>query len=236
MKFWMKTAATAVAIAMAGSANAASLYSNDFESGSTSNLSGVTTITTAPGNGQKFLGILAAGSSSALTLNTAGLSQVTLNFDLYGLSSLDGDDSVFGGDFFDVNINGGASLLHNTFSNITNILQSYGGPGSLPGTGSDAALTGVLGYNFVGLDHTYHLTYTTSVSGASTVFNFIGNSSQTFPDEGFGIDNIVVSGIPGGVPEPASWALMLGGFGLTGAALRRGNGRRRQRTVSVTYA
>jgi opacity protein-like surface antigen len=27
--------------------------------------------------------------------------------------------------------------------------------------------------------------------------------------------------IPGGVPEPASWALMIGGFGMTGAALRR---------------
>jgi hypothetical protein len=26
---------------------------------------------------------------------------------------------------------------------------------------------------------------------------------------------------PGGVPEPASWALMIGGFGMTGAALRR---------------
>jgi len=28
-------------------------------------------------------------------------------------------------------------------------------------------------------------------------------------------------GMPGGVPEPASWALMLGGFGLAGAAVRR---------------
>jgi hypothetical protein len=37
--------------------------------------------------------------------------------------------------------------------------------------------------------------------------------------------------IPGGVPEPASWALMIAGFGLVGAAARR-----RQRTVSVTYA
>ncbi len=28
-------------------------------------------------------------------------------------------------------------------------------------------------------------------------------------------------GTPGGVPEPASWALMILGFGLAGAALRR---------------
>ena len=28
-------------------------------------------------------------------------------------------------------------------------------------------------------------------------------------------------GTPGGVPEPASWALMIAGFGLTGAAMRR---------------
>jgi PEP-CTERM motif len=33
------------------------------------------------------------------------------------------------------------------------------------------------------------------------------------------------------VPEPASWALMIAGFGLVGSAARR-----RQRTVSVTYA
>ncbi len=35
----------------------------------------------------------------------------------------------------------------------------------------------------------------------------------------------------GGVPEPASWALMIAGFGLVGNATRR-----RQRLVSVTYA
>jgi hypothetical protein len=34
-------------------------------------------------------------------------------------------------------------------------------------------------------------------------------------------DNLVFGiGTPGGVPEPASWALMLGGFALTGGALR----------------
>lgn len=30
-----------------------------------------------------------------------------------------------------------------------------------------------------------------------------------------------VAGLPGGVPEPANWALMLVGFGLTGATIRQ---------------
>ena len=37
---------------------------------------------------------------------------------------------------------------------------------------------------------------------------------------------------PGAVPEPATWAMMLTGFGIAGAALRK----RRQQTVRVTYA
>jgi PEP-CTERM motif len=36
---------------------------------------------------------------------------------------------------------------------------------------------------------------------------------------------------PAGVPEPAAWALMIAGFGLTGAAMRR-----RKTSVQVTYA
>ena len=31
----------------------------------------------------------------------------------------------------------------------------------------------------------------------------------------------LTNAIPGGVPEPASWALMIAGFGLVGAAARR---------------
>jgi hypothetical protein len=37
----------------------------------------------------------------------------------------------------------------------------------------------------------------------------------------FGALDVTYTATPGGVPEPASWALMIGGFGLAGAALRR---------------
>jgi hypothetical protein len=43
-------------------------------------------------------------------------------------------------------------------------------------------------------------------------------SAARFGDNDTGLDAITIAG---GVPEPASWALMIGGFGLAGAALRR---------------
>jgi PEP-CTERM motif len=36
-----------------------------------------------------------------------------------------------------------------------------------------------------------------------------------------GLDNISISGGPGVVPEPASWAMLIAGFGLVGAVRRR---------------
>ena len=51
--------------------------------------------------------------------------------------------------------------------------------------------------------------------------NAAGIRSVTFSTNGqFGVDNFTFAET-GGVPEPTSWALMIGGFGLTGAALRR---------------
>jgi PEP-CTERM motif len=48
--------------------------------------------------------------------------------------------------------------------------------------------------------------------------------------------NVYDNSLTGAVPEPASWALMIAGFGLVGSALRKGNGRRRKPSVSVSYA
>ena len=54
-------------------------------------------------------------------------------------------------------------------------------------------------------------------SGIAKSISFAGVANQiVFDDITFGS----VTPGPGGVPEPASWALMLGGFGLVGGAMR----------------
>lgn len=66
-----------------------------------------------------------------------------------------------------------------------------------------------------------------SPPGTETVFLDGGNTAfETVRPTGVQ----VLASVNGAVPEPASWAMMIAGFGLAGAALRR-----RQR-VSVSYA
>jgi choice-of-anchor C domain-containing protein len=64
--------------------------------------------------------------------------------------------------------------------------------------------------------------YSFLAQGTSATLAFNGLDAGNY---GAVIDNVaiapVVSGIGGTVPEPAMWALMLTGFGVTGAALRR---------------
>ncbi|HEY0446857.1 MAG TPA: PEPxxWA-CTERM sorting domain-containing protein [Allosphingosinicella sp.] len=56
---------------------------------------------------------------------------------------------------------------------------------------------------------------------AFTSVRFIGTGLNDSITDGFSMDNVSF----GGVPEPATWLMMIGGFGMIGGALRR---RRRQ--------
>jgi hypothetical protein len=215
------------ALAIAGSAQAGTLYQNDFSTNAAGFTGGGALESSLVGS-EQYLGALTQGATAVLTLDTAGVSSVTLNFDLYTILSLDGNTAGTGPDFFKVGITGGPVLLNETFSNFSFQTQSYGPNASDPGrTGSDAALYGHLGYFWRpevyfpdGGDATYHFSYTFAPTGASTTISFFGNATQAFEDERFGIDNVSVTG----VPEPASWALMILGFGSAGAVLRRRKG------------
>lgn len=69
----------------------------------------------------------------------------------------------------------------------------------------------------------------TAVSSA-TVLSFGGNNPGGSHPTFIGLDNVSVSflhGPVGSVPEPASWALMIMGFGLVGATMRSGRASRR---------
>lgn len=71
------------------------------------------------------------------------------------------------------------------------------------------------------------LTFAHTASTLSLEFRASGAGWQAGSDEGFGVDNVVLTydGVrnpnPNAVPEPATWALMISGFGLAGATLRR---------------
>jgi hypothetical protein len=59
-------------------------------------------------------------------------------------------------------------------------------------------------------------------TSTSTLISFIETLNTSGGNNDPMIDGVIFDGASGsGTPEPASWALMLGGFGLTGYALRR---------------
>jgi hypothetical protein len=62
----------------------------------------------------------------------------------------------------------------------------------------------------------FRYVYTTVVTGGIALFQTQGGEGAVLAAEG-----ITLPPVTPGVPEPASWAMLIAGFGLTGAAMRR---------------
>jgi hypothetical protein len=257
----MKWALATAGLVLAGSvlaapAGAATIYQNDFSVGTAGTVSGGAVSVGVTGGGTiypntspngNFLGGLTQGNTANLSF--AGLvpnSTVDITFNLYALGSLDGDSTNCCGsgvnDIFRATFTGntGIDLINNTFANYSGWTQSYGGALSPSGTGSVSGQDGAIvdptnnpDYNYYGPNHTYLMTFNNlQVSSAGTaIFAFMGFSNQGWSDEGFGIDNILVSGTTlAATPIPAALPLFLSGLGALGWAARR---QRKKATVAA---
>ena len=194
-----------------GSAGSTVVYANDFSNGAGSEWSNTHTETT-PGTAKHaatpFLGEFGAGTVKLNLKDLAAHTTATIEFDLFILRSMDGNATVsgVGPDIWDLSVNGGPTLLHTTFSNITSSLASnhpgfpqgffQAFPDTFPGSDhpfqTGAAETDTLGFNFQGgiVDAVYHLKYTFPHTASTILFNFTSNQTQNTSDESWGLKNV----------------------------------------------
>lgn len=170
-----------------------------------------------PGFGTRYLHKVTDTSTNFATYGLGAHTALRLKFDLLFQDSWDSLDGAFGTapDILYVTINGTSYewTVNNASGSIFDV-----GPGVVISTGSN--LVGsywadtVVSYNFL-IPHTD--------SDFIVTFRFGGAGFQGGTDESWGIDNWSLAAIPasGAVPEPASWALLIAGFGLVGASARR---------------
>lgn len=169
-----------------------------------------------PGFGTNFFRNDTGGTT---TFNATGLGAHTsleLSFDLAFLDSWDSfGGNSFGPDILNVNIDGVSPLM------LT--WNGGGGSGAVFGPGTVVG-TGHYGFNGGWTDAVVRYSFLIPHTAAtwSMAINFGGAGFQGDLDESWGIDNFSLAATPAGVvPEPATWAMMIVGFGLAGSAVRR---------------
>lgn len=229
------------AIGLAQPAVAQVVFSTDFEAGQPSQITGLGSIQPTQalpagifGSQQFYNDTTQTGDAGATLLTLSGLgahSTLSLTFDFIAWNSWDGTGSSFPqGDFFEILLDG--TLLASISPNNASGTLSIAGPAVL--------IAGPAPYGFgdsspfFNRDTAYAVNvsnFAHSNANAAFTFRVNGNGWQGGADEAFGLDNIIVS-IPGqdvgAVPEPATWAMMIAGFGIVGARMRR-----RRRRVAI---
>ena len=239
MKFLRPIFAVAALALTATPAISAVVFSTDFEGALPTQITGAGVITSAGTlpigqfGTKTFRNDTTGNPASSTVLTLSGLAahtSLSVSFDFIAWDSWDGQVQSFPqGDFFNLLL--GATNIFRIAPNI----QS--GLALIPSTavltfGAGGVNLGQSSFN----DQVYRVTISGISHSASTAtFSMFadGVGWQGGTDESWGIDNFVVSTETAvtAVPEPASWALMLTGFGIVGSALRR-RGSLRQRAIA----
>jgi PEP-CTERM motif len=213
----------AIALALLGSlctaASSATLYSNNFEVNS-NGFTGAGSLQAAQsyagfGFGTQLLhNNFSPAANSSLTVNLpAAATGVVLSFSFAAIDSWDDGSFCCGPDKFNVAVDGNG-VFSQVFDNYLNAGPTVAAGLTAVSYGSD------LGFNSGFNDAAYTITLSLgNLAAGPHTFDFFasGPGWQGGSDESFGIDNVLLVGVP--VPEPQTYALMLAG--LAGLAWRR---------------
>lgn len=212
-------AAGAAAALLAGAAQAATIYSQSFESGADGAWSGAGKVQSTEGLSSFGFGAqhMFNNTQSASMLSLYGLvphRSITLSFDLAIWDSVDGNPGPFPyGDRFQVVVDG-KRIINQLFGNFGTPDGKSLGPGTVI-----VENTMNLGYYSGWVDSARAVSVTFAHSAANASLSFLFPNSEGGTNEAFGIDNVRVSTHP--VPEPGSVALMALGLVVLTAVVRR---------------
>ena len=184
-----------------------------------------TTLVAAPAEAAvTFFNSLASFNAAAGATTTEDFADNTL---IPGLSIVSTNGNIGGGVFNDRLIPGGATT---TFSFASGI-KAFGGNFDLSpnGAGIGISLTltpgGILSTEVPRTSTGQFFGFVSDTAFTSVLFT---GGTQGGGAETYNLDNLAFG--PGGVPEPAAWAMLIGGFGVVGGAMRR------RRTSATVYA
>lgn len=154
-------------------------------------------------------GALTSPNSVNFVFAAGGATSAAVSFTLNGYASLDGADNGYT-DVFTLSLNG-TDILSGSWNmggggNNTLYFAPVGSSISVSSPGGWAGGTGLFNVPLA------------LISGANTLTLSYSGNYQGLGDEGWGVSDLKVSGA---VPEPASWAMLIIGFGVVGAAARR---------------
>lgn len=198
MKSYLYVAAPLALVA--APANAAVVASEDFESGATGWTDNKTETPGANTGGfTRHLGRHGQFGTTAKTFTLTGTqTSVNVAFDWYRLDSWDGE-------YFYAAVTDGVNTTTHSFQGFFN----DGGPTNI--------------YDQRWTDRIAPISFAFATTGSSITLTFSSTLDQNLEDESWGVDNLLITDntVAGAIPEPATWVMMILGFGVIGAAARR---------------
>ncbi len=166
------------------------VFFDDFESGASSSWSDSRIDSSYPNVFTQFSGRFNHGSQT-LTLATIPGETYTLEWDLYLLDSWDGSHSLYGPDYFNIDIDG-KQVFHETFTNFPE--QNF--PQTFTESPYEIGSYGLTSYYRDSIYRDIQLTFTaqnaTTTIRFSDELNFVESVSLGLADETWGIDNVEV--------------------------------------------